>query len=575
MNVGNGYIRSGAKNKITPESEMHICIPYILLPKKRGFIMLKKLLAGILALVCCLTLLAGCGDNGGGEETFGNVDSNLVDYQAPDLTGKTVNLYAFANSDWDPYKSWLMPKIEEALGFDLNYVELDSFSQQISTMIAERDVPDLTFSNTYSDQWESYGDDGAYINVYSYIDMMPNLKRFLEDPKHKNDVTRYTTREGALYAIPLYTPEASDPYVFLYRKDIFDANNLTFPTNQEEFVATLRKLKELYPKSYPFVIRSINGNMQGVQAFSHLWGGTHVLQGNYNTIFTLDENGEYYMAQISNAYKEMGMFLNELTSEGLMHPSCATMDTASWYESFSSNTSFITFDKTDRLPMMNRSGQALREEFQVVAAAPFNFGSYAKETDEVSTSFEPGIGSGSGFWYAIGYNENLQTTMAYVDWLYSDEGMLLTNWGIEGESFEVDENGERKYIQSFLDTYGGLIGSGLYQPGMVGERMEGAYRASLNEFDSASLELGLQFRGKHSPQHMIRYNDEEQIVYDTYALALFNYAQSQWQMMYMGRRDFSEWDQILEEMKTKYHYDELMEIHNSALKRLLEENGMS
>ncbi len=536
--------------------------------------MLKKILAGVLALMCCMTLLAGCG--GDSEEvTFNGDNVALENYQAPDLTGKTVNLYAFSNSDWDHETSWLLPKIEEALSVDLNYVELDSFSQQIATMIAERDVPDLTFSNTYSDQWESYGDDGAYINVYNYLDMMPNLKRFLEDPKNKSNVTRYTTADGALYAVPLYTPETSDPYVFLYRKDIFEANNLTFPTNQEEFVATLRKLKELYPKSYPFVMRSINGNMQGIQAYSHLWGGTHVLQGNYNTIFTLDENGEYYMAQISNAYKEMGMFLNELTKEGLMHPSCATMDTASWYEAFASNTSFITFDKTDRLPMMNRSGKALREEFQVIAAAPFNFGSYAKETDVVTTSFAAGIGSGSGFWYAIGYNDNLQTSLAYIDWLYSDEGMLLTNWGIEGETFEVDENGNRKYIQSFLDTYGGLMGSGLYQPGFVGRRMEGAYRASLNEFDSASLELGLQFRGKDPAQHMIRYNDEEQNVYDTYALALFNYAQTQWQKMYMGQRSFDEWDQILGEMQEKYHYNELMEVHNSALKRILEENGMS
>ena len=64
-------------------------------------------------------------------------------------------------------------------------------------------------------------------------------------------------------------------------------------------------------------------------------------------------------------------------------------------------------------------------------------------------------------------------------------------------------------------------------------------------------------------------------VYDTYALALFNYAQTQWQKMYMGQRSFDEWDQILVEMKERYHYDELMEVHNSALKRLLEENGMS
>ncbi len=538
--------------------------------------MFKKLLAVLLALVSCIALLAGCGGDSDVDTDFqGGSNLALENYTAPDLTGVTINVYANENSDFDAEGSWAQKKVEEKLGVDIVYIELDSFTQQYMTMMAEGQVPDLTHNVSYNQTYDQLGNDGAYINIYHYLDMMPNVKAFLEDPANASDIKRFTVEEGVLYCLPLVSPEQTDPYVFLYRKDIFEKHGLTFPTNQEEFVQTLEKLKELYPDSYPFVLRNMNGNIQVAQSFGHLWGGSHVLQGNFNTVFTLDENGEYYMAQISNSYKEMAQFLNDLMDKGLMHPSCATMDTATWYEAFGSDTSFITFDKTDRLPMMNRTGQSLKEDFLVVAAEPFNFGSYAETTDVVTTTWADGIGSGTTYWYAIGNNANTANTIAYVDWLFSEEGKVLTNWGVEGESWEYDENGNRKFIDAFLDSHGGLLPSGLYQAGVVGYRLTEAYVAAQSETDIASMRLGQQFLGEDDPQHRLRYTDEEQLVYDTYALSLYNYAQTQWSKFLLGQRDFSEWDQVIEEMKAKYHYDDLMAIHESALARVLEENGMA
>ncbi|MBR4109516.1 MAG: extracellular solute-binding protein [Oscillospiraceae bacterium] len=533
--------------------------------------MTKRLLSLILALVCCLTLLAGCG--GGSDEPLSNFNPDLENYVAPDLTGKTIDIYAWENSDFDPQGSWLLPKIEETLGVDLNYVALDSFSQQIATMMSEGKVPDITHSNVYNNSYDAFGDDGAYINIYNYLDYMPNVKAFIEDPENAADVTKYTVREGVMYCLPVHTEDEIDPYIFLYRKDLFEKHELQWPTNQDEFMAVLRKLKEAYPSSYPFVMRAINGNMQSIMGFSHLWGATHLNQGAYNTIFTVNDDGQYYMAQVSDAYKEMAMFLNGLMNEGLMHPSGAMMDAATWYESFASNTSFITFDKTDRLPVMNRTGQSLNPEFQVAAAEPFNFGSYAKTADQVTTSFGEGHGAGTVFWNAIGNNENLENTLAYVDWMYSEPGLLLTNWGIEGESFEIDENGEKKFLKSFLDEEISLTIAGLRQPGLCGVRMTEPWMKSLSEEDAASLELALKYVGGDTPQYRLRYDDEEQLVYDTYALSCFNYAQTQWSKFLLNQRDFSEWDKVLEEMKAKYHYDDLMDVHESALARLKEEIG--
>ncbi len=541
--------------------------------------MLKKALALILALVCCFALLAGCGGDDSTEDTksAGKKNPVLENYEAPDLTGVTITQYMTQNNDYDPNNCYVADKIEEALGCDRVVFELDSFSNQYLTMLAEGNVPDITWMNSYMQTYVQLGLDGAYINIYDYLDMMPNVEAYINDPENAADVARYTIEEGVMFALPIHFQGSTAPNAFLYRKDVFDANNLTFPTNQEEFVAVLRKLKELYPDSQPFIMRTMTGNIQGAQSFGHLWGSAHVLQGNYGTIFTLDENGEYFMAQQSVAYKEMAQFFNELTAEGLMHKSSMTVDTAGWMEAFASDTSFITYDKTDRLNPINRTGQSLKEEFLVVAAAPFNFGTYATQTDVVSTSWADGVGSGSGYLYTIGDNENLDNTLAYIDWLYSEQGQILTNWGVEGESWEwVDEAaGTRRYKDGFLDEIGGHTKSGLGTAACVGVIHFDAYTACLTESEKESLEMAQDYLGKNPAQHKLKFTDDEQLLYDTYGTACYNYAQTEWSKFVLGQRDFSEWDQVVEEMKAKYKYDELMEIHEAALARLLEEEGIS
>ena len=535
--------------------------------------MLKKLVAIILALACCLTLLAACGDEGT-VETKPKKNPALENYEKPDLAGVKLTQYMPSNADYDPEGTWLNLAVEKHLGCDLEILELESFASQYFTMMAEHKVPDVTFGGSYNTTYTQFGDDGAYINYYNYLDMMPNVKAYLEDPENAKDVSKYTVRDGVLYCLPVRQEGNTAPYTFLYRKDIFEANDLSFPTSQEEFVATLRKLKEIYPTSYPFSMRSLTGNSLTVQSFGYLWGDSHVMTGHYGTVFTLGEDGTYHLSFVGETYKAMAKFFVELKDEGLMHPSCATMDTATWQESFSSDTSFITWDKTDRLPSINIAGQSINTSFQMVAAEPFNFGEYAKTTDEVHTSREAGYGAGTSYWYAIGDNENVSYSMAYIDWLFSEEGKIFTNWGVEGESYEIDENGERTFIPEFLEEQGGVLNAGLNQIAQTSFKMEKPYLESLTQAEKDSLALAQKFTGGHTAQHQLEYTEEEQFTYDTFATALYNYVTQQWSKYAIGQADFADWDNMLAEMQRKYHYDEVLKVHEDAYARLAEKYGL-
>ena len=545
--------------------------------------MLKKMLSLLLAMVFCFALFAGCGGNTDDttaapqNDTTASVETTEATepaYTTPDMSGIKITQYARANVDYDPEGSYVNKAVEKHLGLDLEIIELDSATEQINNMIAEKKPPELLFVNNYTHaNWAGHGNDGAFINLYEYLDQMPNVKAYVEDPANAAHVKAFTYSEGVMYALPISTDGAASVTTFLYRKDVFDANNLKWPTNQEEFVQVLRDLKKIYPDSQPFVMRWLTKNMQGAQAFGHLWGGIHLLKGHYGTYFTLDEDGNYYLAQIGTAYKEMAQFFHDLTAEGLMHGSSMTIDNAGWEEAFASGKSFIGYDNVQRLPVLNAAGQALNPDFLMVAGEAFNFGTHAKETDVVSTSFPAAATSYGWMVGSTSGEETINNVLKYVDWLYSEEGITMTNWGIEGESYVVNEDGTKSFKEGFLDANGGLTATGLYQPEMSGYQDFETYMASCTPYLAESIAIGQKHLYNSPAQYYLTYNEEEQFVWDTYATTMYNYINGEWGKFVLGHRDFSEWDNLLQELKDKYHYDEILKIHESALARVLEEQA--
>lgn len=524
---------------------------------------MKKAISLLVALVCCLTLLAGCGGSDTQPEESG------VAYISPDLGGARLTLYMSANSDIDAEGSYVDTIVEEYLNLDLTYIEPDSLSATVREMVNQGENPDLVWLTGYThSSWGVYGSEyEAFVNIYDCLDSLPNLKAYLEDPDNAAVVEKFTYAEGEMYAVPVQGTGSAAIYTYLYRQDIFEKHDLTFPTNQEEFVATLRKLKELYPDSEPFVMRTMKKNIQAAQLYAHLWGASHKTL-NSGVAFTLGADGNYYLAQVSQPYKELAQFWKELMDEGLMNRDSLTMGTEGWYDAFSTGKSFITYDKVDRLPLMNENGQAADPEFMAVAGAPFNMGSYAETTDVVSTSFAEGITSSC---FMIGFGENMGEALAYVDWLYSPEGRVMTSWGIKGESYEVGEDGSKYFKEGFIESQGGWAATALAASATCGISDFEAYKAACEPYVAQALTIAEPFVGNSPKQYTLPFTEDEQIMYKTYASGMYNYVCAEWYKFVSGERDLSEWDQVLERVKLFYGYDELMKIHQDALARLLEE----
>lgn len=45
--------------------------------------------------------------------------------------------------------------------------------------------------------------------------------------------------------------------------------------------------------------------------------------------------------------------------------------------------------------------------------------------------------------------EKIKTILTFIDYFYSEEGITLANYGVEGESFETESDGSRKFIVDY------------------------------------------------------------------------------------------------------------------------------
>lgn len=529
--------------------------------------MIKRSLALVLALVMCMGILVGCnGDSGSGNVGQGNVVVG-GDRNNPLFSEMTeIELNVIENATYDLQNNYLDTLLQQQENIKLNVTE----GYNIQQMIVDQDLPEIVYMNAIM-YGNEYGPKGAFLNILDYLDQMPNLKaRLLADTGW---IANLAAADNGLYHVPVFTEGNSTPYAFIYRKDVFEKHNLEFPTTRDEFVSVLRQLKQLYPNSYPFVLRQMNGNMQGFMYLCMSFGTSLALTGATQTVMDYDhENEEWYYGPTSEGMKDMVSFLAQLYKEGLLHKSTITLTDAQWTEAFAKGddkdgVSFIGWDKMDRIPaQLQLAGEALNPEFSLVAGAPIKF----NELGEGATyADDSGVGSYNFLLSATMSKEQRDKVLTYIDWLYSEEGVETTNWGKEGETFEYDANGNKKWLDSLLAETDPQYTRGLAFNGAHGVRAWDAYEGWQTEIHKENIKFANSF-GTLPGRPSLQYTDDEQTIYDTYWQSIHDYARGEIQKFISGERDLATWNAYVKTVESDaYMFDQLMKIHETAYDRKL------
>ena len=437
--------------------------------------MKRKAMAAFMAAIMTASLLAGCGDNasqssgegsssaggdsageessageegdageessGGGsgsEEASGDLKTLHilgVDHSGTDGNGQTVKLSDWVNGDSKLWERFTSDLAERGLKLELDLIENDQYDTTVNNQLAAGLDYDFVYIAPLSTKtriglveqgklqplnqiWNQYGQEAT--------------KEFYEQGAGSEVVKLNVLEDGNIYwvstaIIGTYGDSNFGSFTMpQIRKDWLDKLGLEMPQTTDELYEALKAFRE----------NDVNGNGEADEvarlSLSTFSGGIAQLFGLGNSIAYVD----YYTGKVSSPWydenvKEYIRFMQKLYDEGML------VDGDSESTEVAENKAAMIFDwalETWQEPtIMVPEGEA----------APYYVGVHCKAVEGVEPLIarQRGIQK-AGYDYAATDKADPEAVAIYLDYIASEEYALLSEFGIEGFSFEYDENGE-------------------------------------------------------------------------------------------------------------------------------------
>ena len=437
--------------------------------------MKRKAMAAFMAAIMTASLLAGCGDNasqssgegsssaggdsageessageegdageessGGGsgsEEASGDLKTLHilgVDHSGTDGNGQTVKLSDWVNGDSKLWERFTSDLAERGLKLELDLIENDQYDTTVNNQLAAGLDYDFVYITPLSTKtriglveqgklqplnqiWNQYGQEAT--------------KEFYEQGAGSEVVKLNVLEDGNIYwvstaIIGTYGDSNFGSFTMpQIRKDWLDKLGLEMPQTTDELYEALKAFRE----------NDVNGNGEADEvarlSLSTFSGSIAQLFGLGNSIAYVD----YYTGKVSSPWydenvKEYIQFMQKLYEEGML------VDGDSESTEVAENKAAMIFDwalETWQEPtIMVPEGEA----------APYYVGVHCKAVEGVEPLIarQRGIQK-AGYDYAATDKADPEAVAIYLDYIASEEYALLSEFGIEGFSFEYDENGE-------------------------------------------------------------------------------------------------------------------------------------
>ncbi len=304
-----------------------------------------------------------------------------------------------------------------------------------SLLLATNNIPDIMRIPT-ADLTE-YGPTGIFLNVSDYMAQgkMPNLQKFYDEIPNlkKREV------DGVLWGCPqIARDEAANGFGPILRVDLLEKNNIETPQTFDELLEAMQKLKEIYPDSKPWTGRK--GTSQMLKTISYMLGSGY---GNNGLYYDYDLE-KYVFGPATQEFKAVLEYLNKAYTTGVLDPDYATTTGDTLSAQMSSGQSFMFIDNSgfgqNYTPNLKKTDP--EGKLQII---PIPENSFGQRRAVLYETVLPG-----DFFAVNAKVDDPDTVMAFMDWLYSQEGSDITNYGKEGLSFEYDENGEPHFIQDYV-----------------------------------------------------------------------------------------------------------------------------
>lgn len=401
----------------------------------------KGLIAGVLATSVLAAALTGCGSKAEDEKTTGTETGTTTEGSTTEVADDNTSFKAKEpvsftmlfndmpnypeNSDW---LLWKEIKERTNVSLDLTIVPMSDYTQKRSLLISTGDAPYI-MPKTYPGQEVAFISSGAILPISDYVNLMPNYSKKVEEWGLEEEVEKLRQEDGKYYVLPGLHESATQDYSFAVRTDILEELGLEVPTTYDEFYEMLKKMKEAYPDVTPWSDKYQFKSASNVAATSF---GVSCGWGAGDGTKYDSEKDEFFFAPTSDKYKEFVTYFNKLVSEGLLDQESFTQNDDMAVQKFVTGKAFVcSANSQDMISFRNTMSDTLGGDYEIAKIVPPN----GPAGNVISGSR---LENGIMFSAAAAKDDNFEDMIKFVDWLwYSDEGQLLTKWGVEGTTYNV------------------------------------------------------------------------------------------------------------------------------------------
>ncbi len=319
--------------------------------------------------------------------------------------------------------------------------------QRIALMIAEQNFPDIIYAKG---DVASLVDAGALIDMTDLIEQYgPNIKKMYGD---EFDKLKYSAEDPSIYQLSSYAmgdtilDDAGNAQI---QWAVLKENDYKVPRTLDEFETMLKDYMAAHPtteEGLPTIGLTLSasdwhwlitlGNPAGSIADGAPDNGQWLIDEDYNAMYKFR----------SDAEREYFRWLNRMYHEGVLDHEFATQTHEDYIAKVSSGRVLALVDKEWDYQDAERVLIADGKVDKTYAPLPLTIGDDVK----CPTLMSQGLVTGQGvaITTACRYPEE---AIRFLDYICSDEGQVLVNWGVEGINYFVDENGMRYRTQEEID----------------------------------------------------------------------------------------------------------------------------
>ncbi len=534
---------------------------------------MKKILSLLMSVLFILSLFTGCDNTGEvnsadmasaetAEPSQDTEDTDVGNDQSPAEDPLAVSLPLVEETEtftmlypFFPLLSTYMASLEDNsvikkmeeltnIHLEIEDASLLTFADTLNIYINSGALPDIVFNfgRYYTQGMENAVEEEIIVDLAQYSQFLPNYYYQLESTDMFKDLM---TDSGALPAAYFISEDAIISYGLITREDWLDELELSAPVTIDEFYEMLTAMKTEYGSQ--MWLGSLGSTACNAVASAY---GVSSYDGGTIGDYFIQKDGTVVYSPLEDGFKDYIATMSRWYSEGLIYTDFMTGETQAPPTELLTSTDFSVWSGNKSIIGMLETYAGDESVSELAIAAPRVNADDILHVSAVNEKFDL-----TGM--VVSTNcENIELLCRWLDYWYTEDGSMMVSWGIEGESYELDEKNEPYFTDYVLNNPDGIDSTTMFSmvclSGAPGIKSVDSQMAILTDKQRDAVEVwGENYDAAYMYPTGARMNAEELAHFNSTYSDIKTYVSEYTLNFITGNIDYeAEWDTFIETIKS-------------------------